>query len=85
VLGCLLLAVITVQGQLIALLAAQNAGLAARVAQLEAANADLSERLVRVERAAPRNSGNSSMPPSPATGTPSAATSPPPPSTAPAS
>jgi transposase len=47
----------TLHGQLIALLAA-------RVAELEAANATLAERMARLERAASRNSGNSSMPPS---------------------
>ena len=52
------------QGQLIAVLAAQNAALAGRVTQLEAANAELAERLARLERAVSRNSGNSSMPPS---------------------
>jgi transposase len=57
-------ALIALQGQLIALLAAQNAALAARVAQLEEANAGLSARLERLERAASRNSGNSSWPPS---------------------
>ncbi len=55
---------IALQGQLIAVLAAQNAALAGRVAQLEAANADLSQRLARLERTASRNSGNSGMPPS---------------------
>jgi transposase len=57
-------ALITLQGQLIALLAAQNAALAARVAGLEMANAELAGRVARLERAASRNSGNSSMPPS---------------------
>jgi hypothetical protein len=57
-------ALITLQGQLIALLAAQNAALAGRVAGLETANAELAGRVARLERAAPRNSGNSSMPPS---------------------
>ena len=52
------------QGQLIALLAAQNSALAARVAELEAANAELAGRVARLERAASRNSGNSSLPPS---------------------
>jgi transposase len=52
------------QGQLITLLAAQNAALAARVAELEAANAELAGRVARLERAASRNSGNSSLPPS---------------------
>jgi hypothetical protein len=50
-------ALTALQGQLIAMLAAQNAALAARVAELE-------ERLARLERAASRNSGNSSLPPS---------------------
>jgi transposase len=50
-------ALIALQGQLIALLAAQNTALAGRVAELE-------ERLARLERAASRNSGNSSFPPS---------------------
>jgi hypothetical protein len=50
-------ALIALQGQLVAALAADNARLAARVAGLE-------ERLARLERAASRNSGNSSMPPS---------------------
>jgi transposase len=50
-------ALIALQGQLIAMLAAQNAVLAARVAELE-------ERLAGLERAASRNSGNSSLPPS---------------------
>ncbi len=49
-------ALITLQGQLIALLAAQNAALAARVGELEAANAELSARMDRLERAASRNS-----------------------------
>jgi transposase len=57
-------ALITLQGQLIALLAADNAALAARVAGLETANAELAGRVARLERAASRNSGNSSMPPS---------------------
>jgi hypothetical protein len=57
-------ALIALQGQLIALLAGQNAALAARVAEQEAVNADLSARLERLERAASRNSGNSSLPPS---------------------
>jgi hypothetical protein len=52
------------QGQLITLLAAQNAALAARVAELAAANAELAGRVARLERAASRNSGNSSLPPS---------------------
>jgi transposase len=50
-------ALIALQGQLIAMLAAQNAALADRVG-------DLAERLARLERAASRNSGNSSLPPS---------------------
>jgi len=50
-------ALIAVQGQLIAMLAAQNVAMAERVAELE-------ERLARLERAASRNSGNSSLPPS---------------------
>jgi transposase len=50
-------ALIAVQGQLIAMLAAQNAVLAERVGGLE-------ERLARLKRAASRNSGNSSLPPS---------------------
>ena len=54
-------ALIALQGQLIALLAAQNAALAARVGELEAANAELSARMDRLERAASRNSGNSSL------------------------
>lgn len=57
-------ALIALQGQLIAVLAAQNAVLAARVAELETANAELSARVQRLERAASRNSGNSSLPPS---------------------
>jgi transposase len=57
-------ALIVLQGQFIALLAAQNAVLAARAGELEAANAELSARVARLERAASRNSGNSSMPPS---------------------
>ncbi len=57
-------ALIGLQGQFIALLAAQNAALAARVAEVEAANAELAGRVERLERAASRNSGNSSMPPS---------------------
>jgi transposase len=57
-------ALIALQGQLIALLAGQNAALAARVAEQEAVNADLSARVERLERAASRNSGNSSLPPS---------------------
>jgi transposase len=52
------------RGQLITLLAAHNAALAARVAELEAANAELAGRVARLERAASRNSGNSSLPPS---------------------
>jgi hypothetical protein len=48
-------ALIAVQGQLIVMLAEQNLSLAARVADLE-------ERLGRLERAASRNSGNSSLP-----------------------
>jgi hypothetical protein len=71
-------ALIALQGQLIALLAAQNAVLAARVAEVEAANAGLAGRVERLERAASRNPGNSSLPPSlddqpgrpPAPGTP---------------
>lgn len=55
---------IALRGQLIGVLAVQNAALAERVAQLEAANAELAERLARLERAVSRNSGNSSMPPS---------------------
>jgi transposase len=50
-------ALIGLQGQLIAMLAAQNVALADRVGELE-------ERLARLERAASRNSGNSSLPPS---------------------
>ena len=50
-------ALIALQGQLIAMLAAQNAALAARVGEQE-------ERLTRLERAASQNSGNSSLPPS---------------------
>jgi transposase len=50
-------ALIVLQGQLIAMLAAQNATLAERAGELE-------ERLARLERAASRNSGNSSLPPS---------------------
>jgi transposase len=50
-------ALIVLQGQLIAMLAAQNAALAERAGELE-------ERLARQERAASRNSGNSSLPPS---------------------
>ena len=57
-------ALIALQGQLIAALAAQNAALAARVVQLEAANAELAARVASLERAASRNSGNSSLPPS---------------------
>ncbi len=57
-------ALVALQHQLVAMLAAQNAALAARVAELEAANAELSERVARLERAASRNSGNSSLPPS---------------------
>ena len=57
-------ALIALQGQLIALLAAQNAVLAARVAEVEAANAGLAGRVERLERAASRNPGNSSLPPS---------------------
>ena len=48
-------ALIALQGQLIALLAARNAALEVRVGELE-------ERLARLERAASRNSGNSSLP-----------------------
>jgi transposase len=50
-------ALIALQGQLIAMLSARNAALAARAGELE-------ERLTRLERAASRNSGNSSLPPS---------------------
>ena len=50
-------ALIALQGQLIAMLMAQNVALAERVGELE-------ERLARMERAASRNSGNSSLPPS---------------------
>jgi transposase len=50
-------ALIALQGQLIVMLAAQNAVLAERAGVLE-------ERLARLERAASRNSGNSSLPPS---------------------
>jgi transposase len=50
-------ALIALQGQLIAMLAAQNAALAERAGELE-------ERLARLEHAASRNSGNSSLPPS---------------------
>jgi transposase len=50
-------ALIALQGQLIAMLAVQNAALAGRAGELE-------ERLARLERAASRNSGNSSLPPS---------------------
>ncbi len=57
-------ALIALQGQLIGLLAAQNAALAARVAEVEAANAELAGRVARLERATSRNSGNSSLPPS---------------------
>jgi transposase len=57
-------ALIALQQQLIAMLAAQNAALAARMAELEAANAELAGRVARLERAASRNSGNSSLPPS---------------------
>jgi hypothetical protein len=39
---------IELQGQLIGVLAVQNAALAERVAQLEAANAELAERLARL-------------------------------------
>ena len=46
-------ALIALQGQLIAVLAAHNAALAARVGELEAVNAELT---ARVERAASRNS-----------------------------
>src|SRR6266581_3407650 len=53
---------IAVQGQLIAVLAAQNAALAGRAAQPEAANAGLAERLARLERALSRNPGSSSVP-----------------------
>jgi hypothetical protein len=48
---------IELQGQLIGVLAVQNAVLAERVAQLETANAELAERLARLERAVSRNSG----------------------------
>ena len=57
-------ALIALQGQLIAVLAAQNTTLAARVAELEAADAELRARVERLERTASRNSGNSSFPPS---------------------
>jgi transposase len=57
-------ALIALQGQAITLLAAQNAALAARAAGLETASAELSARVERMERAASRNSGNSSLPPS---------------------
>ncbi len=50
-------ALIMLQGQLIALLAAQNAALAARVAGLETADAETAGRVARLERAASRNSG----------------------------
>jgi hypothetical protein len=50
-------ALIALQGQLIALLVSQNVALADRVSELEG-------RLARLERAASRNSGNSSLPPS---------------------
>jgi len=50
-------ALIALQGQLIAMPAAQNAALAERAGEME-------ERLARLERAASRNSGNSSLPPS---------------------
>jgi hypothetical protein len=50
-------ALIASQGQLIAMLAMQNAALAGRAGELE-------ERLARLERATSRNSGNSSLPPS---------------------
>jgi hypothetical protein len=50
-------ALIALQGQLIVMLAAQNAALAERAGELE-------ERLARLEYAASRNSGNSSLPPS---------------------
>jgi transposase len=50
-------ALIALQEQLIAMLAAQNTALAERVAELE-------EWLARLERATSRNSGNSSQPPS---------------------
>jgi hypothetical protein len=49
-------ALIALQGQLIGLLAAQNAALAAWVAEVEAANAELAGRVARLERAASRNS-----------------------------
>lgn len=55
---------VALQGQLITLLAAQNAALAARVAELRTQNAELEERAARLERLISRNSGNSSMPPS---------------------
>ena len=47
-------ALIALQGQLIAMLAVQNAALAGRAGELE-------EQLARLERAASRNSGNSSL------------------------
>ena len=50
-------ALIAVQGQLISMLAARNVAMAERIAELE-------DRLARLERAASRNSGNSSLPPS---------------------
>lgn len=50
-------ALIALQGQLIAQLAAENARQAERIGELE-------RRLARLERSASRNSGNSSMPPS---------------------
>jgi transposase len=50
-------ALIGLQGQFIAMLAAQNVALAERVDELE-------ERLAGLERAASRNCGNSSLPPS---------------------
>jgi hypothetical protein len=57
-------ALIALQGQLITLLAAQNAALAVRVGELETANSELAARMDRLERTASRNSGNSSLPPS---------------------
>jgi hypothetical protein len=57
-------ALIAVQGQLIAVLAARNTDLESRNAELEVRVADLEERLARLERAVSRKSGNSSMPPS---------------------
>ena len=57
-------ALTALQGRLIMVMAARNAELEARNAELETRVADLRERLGRLERAASRNSGNSSMPPS---------------------